>query len=133
MFTTYALATDEKLIAMGYRHCPTHWEWVLLLRHHKHEKWVGKVAKSFTGTSQKINIDKSEYISPPVANIVREPNDWVAKGGMPEQVSVYLESQTQRFQWEPSPAQLIKQLQLAFDLYGWDGATGLKAEIFDRI
>lgn len=130
---SHVIETGEKLVAMGYRHCPSHWEWVLLLTHHKGNPWVDKVIENFSSGGEVNQINPLQYIIPPVANIVREPNEWTNKGGVPEQISIYLESQVSRFQWTPSPAQLTKQLQLAFGLYGWLGADGLKAEIFGRI
>ena len=130
---SHVLDAGEKLVATGYRHCPSHWEWVLLLQHHKDAPWVDKVVASFSGQGKPYQINTVAYIIPPVVNIVREPNDLVERGGGDEQISVYLKAEVRRFRWKPSPAQLAKQLQLTCGLYGWGGATGLKAEIFDRI
>ena len=129
----YVLGDGEKLIAKGCRHCPTHWEWVLLLQHYKKQPWVKRFREECSGEIARTCIDSKRYIVHPVVDIVLERDDWILKGGNSRQIAVYLQSTESRFQWTPSAYQLIKQIQLAFDLYGWAGASGLKAEIFDRV
>ena len=127
----YELKKNETLIAMGYRHCPSYWEWVLLLKNYKGEPWLIAVERQFAEGKRVTEL--SLITQSPVITIVREPNDWTNKGGVPEQISVYLASDIWEFQWTPSVAQLTVQLCLAFGLYGWGGPEGLKSEIFDRI
>ncbi len=133
---SYILGAREKIASRGYRHCPTHWEWVLMLRPHKGAQFVVDAISAFQDGRSCVADGDATYISPPAFDIVVEQNQWTNKGGSPEQVSVYLEAPTvnpQRFSWLPTPIQLSQQLRLAFDLYGWGGKDGLEREIFSRI
>ena len=130
---SYILGEGESLVAKGYRHCPSHWEWVLILRYYKGQPWLSAIQKEFSeglgGIREVAPID----MHPPAISIVREPNQWLSKGGVPEQISVYFAIDNRKFHWKPSVGEITAQLRLAFNLYGWDGPEGLKSEIFVRI
>lgn len=131
--SSYSLNEGEKLVTMGYRHCPSHWEWVLILRHYQGEPWLDSIQQEFADGFGGITEIQSLDMPGPAVSIVREPNDWPSKGGMSEQISVYLKSDERTFQWTPTVDEIVAQLRLLFGLYEWDGPTGLKSEIFDRI
>ena len=79
-----SLAVGETLLTKGYRHCPTHWEWVLLLR--ANLDIARDLAPSMRSGASIISENSVEYTTAPVFRILTEENEWKNKGGSPHQV-----------------------------------------------
>lgn len=116
----------------GYRYTPTHGEWALLLRQHCHTGWFSDLSYRFShlGVARRPEL---KFPHGRAQAIVTEPNRMRWKGGSSLQVSAYLGSDSRTFSWKPTRSQLELMLCLAFELYGWNGHTGLNREIFSKV
>lgn len=116
----------------GYRYTPTHGEWALLLREYRETDWYQDLLLGF---SRHENLGRPDLVFPNgrTQAILTEPNRMRWKGGSKLQVSAYLSSDSRTFSWKPTQPELELMLNLAFDLYGWDGDTGLEREIFSKV
>lgn len=126
------IPAGSRLVGYGYRYCPGHWEWALMLRPHRDSDWYEGLVEQLREGALVDPPPEAVNVSPVVA-IVSEPNRMDKKGGSRTQVSAYLSSAAQDFSWTPSRYHLEAMLKRAHDLYGWAGPKGLGLEIFERV
>lgn len=138
----YIVRKNEINCGYGYRYTPSHYEWQNVLKIYKNSDYIDKLIEILSAEKWELEESIEIRFSRIVYDIVLEEDQWPNKGGVPNQVAVYLmpgerlrisKYNMHTFTYSPTKFEIYKQLKFAYLLYGWDGDKGLKKEIFDRI